>query len=311
MDTSFLSFAVLSFLAIVLFLEGAYLFWNSRHGAVVRRMDERVRALSASGSVEVRQLSILKQRLLSDSPLMTRLLQAGVSWSIARFLTYMLVGAATGLAVGMMLHVPVLIACAMAVGCALLPLFIVRRRRGKRVAKLERQLPEAADLIARALRAGHSFPAALGMAGDELPDPLGGEFRLAFDEINYGVSMNDALLNMVSRVPVDDLRYFVIAVLIQREAGGNLAEILGSISGIIRERLKLLGKVRVLSAEGRLSAWILGVLPFAIVGLLSILNPVFISVFWTDPVGEKLAGVALAMMALGVLWMRKVVRIRV
>ncbi len=135
---------------------------------------------------------------------------------------------------------------------------ILRRKRSKRVLQLERQLPDAADLIGRALRAGHSFPAALGMVGEELPNPLGGEFALAFDEINYGVSMNDALLNMVNRVPVDDLRYFVIAVLIQREAGGNLAEILGSISSIIRERLKLLGKVRVLSAEGRLSAWILG-----------------------------------------------------
>jgi tight adherence protein B len=211
----------------------------------------------------------------------------------------------------MLLHAPALVACAMAAGFALLPFAIVRRRRGKRVAKLERQLPDAADLIASALRAGHSFPAALGMAGEELPEPLGGEFRLAFDEISYGVSMNDALLNMVSRVPVGDLRYFVIAVLIQREAGGNLAEILGNISSIIRERLKLLGKVRVLSAEGRLSAWILGVLPFAIVGLLSVLNPAFIGVFWRDPVGMKIAGIAIAMMAFGILWMRKVVRIRV
>jgi tight adherence protein B len=116
---------------------------------------------------------------------------------------------------------------------------------------------------------------------------------------------------MVSRVPVEDLRYFVIAVLIQREAGGNLAEILGSIAGIIRERLKLLGKVRVLSAEGRLSAWVLGVLPFAILGLLTVLNPGYISVFWTDPAGVQLAGVAITMMLFGILWMRKVVRIHI
>jgi tight adherence protein B len=172
-------------------------------------------------------------------------------------------------------------------------------------------LPDAADLIGRALRAGHSFPAALGMVGQELPEPLGGEFALVFDEINYGVSMSDALLNMVSRVPVEDLRYFVIAVLIQREAGGNLAEILGSIASIIRERLKLLGKVRVLSAEGRLSAWVLGILPFAILGLLSVLNPDYIKVFWEDPAGPQIAGVAITMMLFGILWMRKVVRIRV
>ena len=132
-----------------------------------------------------------------------------------------------------------------------------------------------------------------------------------FDEINYGVSMNDALLNMVSRVPVEDLRYFVIAVLIQREAGGNLAEILGSISSIIRERLKLLGKVRVLSAEGRLSAWVLAVLPFALLALLTALNPGYISVFWKDPAGVQLAGVAITMMLFGILWMRKVVRIHI
>jgi len=188
---------------------------------------------------------------------------------------------------------------------------ILRHNRSRRVLQLERQLPDAADLIARALRAGHSFPAALGMVGEELPEPLGGEFALVFDEINYGVSMNDALLNMVNRVPVDDLRYFVIAVLIQREAGGNLAEILGSISGIIRERLKLLGKVRVLSAEGRLSAWILAVLPFAILGALSVLNPGYISLFWKDPAGVQLAAVALTMMLFGIMWMRKIVRIHI
>lgn len=149
------------------------------------------------------------------------------------------------------------------------------------------------------------------MVGEELPEPLGGEFALVFDEINYGVSMNDALLNMVNRVPVDDLRYFVIAVLIQREAGGNLAEILGCISNIIRERLKLLGKVRVLSAEGRLSAWILGLLPFVVMGVLSLLNPGYIKVFWTDPIGIRLAVSALTMMLFGILWMRKVIRIRV
>jgi tight adherence protein B len=144
-----------------------------------------------------------------------------------------------------------------------------------------------------------------------LPNPLGGEFRIAFDEINYGVSMNDALLNLVNRVPVDDVRYFVIAVLIQREAGGNLAEILGNIAGIIRERLKLLAKVRVLSAEGRLSAWILGLLPFIVIAALSVLNPSYCKVFWEDPTGQQIAGLGLGMMFFGILWLRKTVRIHV
>ncbi|MFM0739337.1 type II secretion system F family protein [Paraburkholderia xenovorans] len=325
MNTSFIGFAVLAFLAIVLLIEAAYLFWNSHHGTSVKRMDERFRALSAGGVISSEKLSILKQRMLSESPFVTRLLlrvprvhaldrqlqQSGLDWSVARFAAYTLLCALAGAMTGFMLAAPALLTATAVVAAALLPATLLRRKRAKRVLQLERQLPDAADLIARALRAGHSFPAALGMVGEELPQPLGGEFAIVFDEINYGVSMNDALLNMVNRVPVDDLRYFVIAVLIQREAGGNLAEILGSISGIIRERLKLLGKVRVLSAEGRLSAWILGVLPFAIVALLSLLNPDYVSVFWTDPAGMQLAGGSIAMMLFGILWMRNVVRIRI
>ena len=325
MNTSFIGFAVLAFLAIVLLIEAVYLFWNSRHGTAVKRMDERLRALSAGGNVGKEQMSILKQRLLSESPFVTRLLlrvprvhtldrqlqQAGMRWSVARFATYTLLCAVAGAVLGFLMQVPAVVMAVLAGVLSLLPMMVLRRKRAKRVLQLERQLPDAADLIARALRAGHSFPAALGMVGEELPDPLGGEFALAFDEINYGVSMNDALLNMVNRVPVEDLRYFVIAVLIQREAGGNLAEILGCIAGIIRERLKLLGKVRVLSAEGRLSAWVLGVLPFAILGLLSVLNPGYITVFWKDPAGVQLAGIAITMMLFGILWMRKVVRIHI
>jgi tight adherence protein B len=149
------------------------------------------------------------------------------------------------------------------------------------------------------------------MVGDEMPQPLGGEFKLAFDEINFGASMSDALQNMVARVPLDDLRYFVIAVLIQREAGGNLAEILGNISNIIRERLKLLGKVRVLSAEGRLSAWILCLMPFVLGGVITMINPGLMRVFWTDATGMQLASAAMTFMLFGVFWSRKIVRIHV
>ncbi|ACC74403.1 type II secretion system F family protein [Paraburkholderia phymatum] len=326
MDTTLLAFAVLGFVAIVLLIEGLYVFWNSRHGPVVKRMDARIRAMSAGGHVSGEQMSILKQRLLSESPTFTRVLmrvprvhlldlylqQSGLPWSVGRFVGYSAASAFGGLLFGMGgMRLPVVLALPVAGGAALLPLVYLRSRRAKRVVQLERLLPDAADLIARALRAGHSFPAALGMVADELPQPLGGEFRIAFDEINCGVSMNDALMNLVSRVPVDDVRYFVIAVLIQREAGGNLAEILGNIATIIRERLKLLAKVRVLSAEGRLSAWILGLLPFIVIAALSVLNPGYCKVFWEDETGQKIAGVALSMMALGVLWLRKTVRIRV
>lgn len=325
MDTSLLCFAVLGFLAVVLLLESVFLLWNNKHGRATKRVTERVRAMSASGAVNSAQLSILKGRMLSESPWLTRLLmalprvntldrfllQSGLGWSVGRLVTLMGIAAVLGWFITLVLHAPGLLLAIAFVGAGLMPLAYVRHCRAKRIVQLESQLPEAADLIARALRAGHAFPASLGMVADELPNPLGGEFRLAFDEISYGVSLNDALLNMVSRVPVDDLRYFVIAVLIQREAGGNLAEILGNISSIIRDRLKLLGKVRVLSAEGRLSAWILICLPFVVLGALSFLNPGFAHVFFDDPAGRKIGVVGLAMMGLGMVWMRKIIRIHV
>ncbi|MBZ0093767.1 MAG: type II secretion system F family protein, partial [Sulfuricella sp.] len=159
--------------------------------------------------------------------------------------------------------------------------------------------------------AGHAFSGALKMVGDEMPEPVAGEFRITFDELNYGISLQDALQNMATRVPSDDLRYFVIAVLIQRETGGNLTELLDSISALIRARLKLMGTIRVLSAEGRLSAWILGLLPFIMAVVLNIINPKFMSVLWIDPTGLKVVWIMLVMMVVGVFWMRRVIRIHV
>jgi tight adherence protein B len=194
---------------------------------------------------------------------------------------------------------------------AALPFLHLLRARGARLRRIEEQLPEAADFIARALRAGHSFTNVLHMVGAELPEPLAGEFRHTHEEINYGVPMNEALQHLATRIPLTDLRYLVIAVLIQRESGGNLAEILGNISRIIRSRLHLLGQVRVLSAEGRLSAWILGMLPFGVTALMALTNRAYISVLWTEADGRRLVGYGLIMLALGALWLRRVVRIRV
>jgi tight adherence protein B len=198
-----------------------------------------------------------------------------------------------------------------ALGISTLPFLYIVGKRHKRMRKIEQQLPEVLDLISRALKAGHALPSGLQMAGDETPDPIGKEFRIVHDEVNYGVAVPTALMNLATRVPSTDMRYFVIAVLIQRETGGNLTELLGGISALIRERLKLLGKVRVLSAEGRMSAWILGLLPFVVGGVINLINPKFMSVLWTDPMGLKLIYATLVMMALGALWMRKIIQIRV
>ncbi|MCO5398540.1 type II secretion system F family protein [Ralstonia soli] len=325
MNEIFYAFAILLFVAVVLCIEGVYQWWNSTHGPEAKRIDERIRALSAGGHVGQEQLSILKKRLLSESPWFQRWLmslprvsaidrwleQSGSPWSVAQLLGYSTLTALCVLALGVWLQIPMIIMVLAALAACTLPALYIVRRRHKRLKQLEAQLPDAVDMIARALRAGHSFSSALGMVGQEIKAPMGPEFRITFDEINYGVPLDEALTNLAMRVPVNDLRYFVIAVLIQRESGGNLAEILDTIGKLVRERLKLYDKVRVLSAEGRLSAWILGLLPFCTAGLILLINPGFMKILWEDPIGVKMICVALFNMVLGIFWMRKIIRIRV
>src|SRR6202007_3264547 len=136
--------------------------------------------------------------------------------------------------------------------------------RSRRLLQLQHQLPEAMDLVTRALRAGHSFSSGVQMIAEEMANPIANEFRIVADEVNFGVSLQQALTNLSERIPLTDLRYFVVSVLIQRDSGGNLTEVLGTLRSLIRERLKLLARVRVLSSEGRLSAWILGMMPFGL-----------------------------------------------
>ena len=325
MNEIFYAFAILLFAAVVLCIEGVYQWWNNYHGPEAKRVDARIRALSAGGHVGTERLSILKKRLLSESPQFQRWLmslprvsmvdrwleQSGSSWSVAQLLGYTVLIGVGVLAVGALLPVPFGVVTACALLASALPVLHIASLRRKRLKKLEAQLPDAVDMIARALRAGHSFASALGMVGQEIKEPMGPEFRTAFEEINYGVPLDEALTNLAKRVPVNDLRYFVIAVLIQRESGGNLAEILDTIGNLVRERLKLYDKIRVLSAEGRLSAWILGLLPFCTAGMILIVNPDFMKVLWTDPMGLKMIGLALFNMVMGLIWMRKIIRIRV
>ncbi|AOK19065.1 pilus assembly protein TadB [Burkholderia cepacia] len=325
MDPIFYAFVILLFVAVVLAFEGLYQWWNARHGVAAKRIEARIRSMSAGGNVQQERLSILKKRMLDESKPFDRLLmamprvhaldlllqQSGMSWSVAKLVGMSLALPPLALAALSFTTLPFPVAVLAALPTGVLPLLFVMRNRGRRMRKLERQLPDICDMIARALRSGHSFTSTLGMVGDEFPDPMGGEFRVTFDEVNYGVSLHDALMNLATRVPVQDLRYFVIAVLIQRETGGNLAELLDSIAALIRERFKLFDKVRVLSAEGRLSAWILGLLPFAAAGAMMLLNREFLSVLWEDPAGIKLVVSTLVSMAFGVLWMRRIIRIRV
>lgn len=180
-----------------------------------------------------------------------------------------------------------------------------------RMERFQRQLPEALDLVGRALKAGHAFTGALRMIADECDDPIGPEFAKTLDEINYGLSVDEAMLNLLARVDCPDLKFFVVSVGIQRESGGNLTEIVGNISNLIRERYKLAGKVKTLSAEGKLSALILILLPFAVGLIIYVLNPDYMSVLWHKDLGRMaLMGAGLSMLK-GVFWIRRMVNIQV
>lgn len=323
MDVLFYSFVVFLFAAVILLIEGVWLWWSSTHGKAAQRVARRLQVMSGGTGRSGERISILKQRrfsshdgldrLLHGIPVLQRLdtllVQAGSKLAIDRFLGCSLVAMLLAQLAAARCPLP------LRIGFALLalatPWMLVRRARTRRLRRIEHQLPDAADFIARALRAGHSFTNVLQIVGNELPEPLSGEFRIAREEINYGVPMGEALHNMAARIPLTDLRYLIIAVLIQRESGGNLAEILGNISQLIRGRLKLAAQVRVLSAEGRMSAWILGLLPFAVSLVLLVVNPNYVSMLWTDPTGVRLLWYAAGMILFGVLWLRKIIRIRI
>jgi tight adherence protein B len=325
MDILFYAFVVFLFAAIILGIEGVYLWWVGAHGAAAQRVARRLQLMSGGAGRTGERISILKQRRFSHHELVDRLLhriafahridqlllQSGKNWSVESFLLCSGAALLAGIFLVARWPMPLPLQAGVALLFALVPLTLVRRARVRRLARIEEQLPEAADFVARALRAGHSFTNVLQIVGNELSEPLSGEFRIAREEINYGVPMSEALHNMAARIPLTDLRYLIIAVLIQRETGGNLAEILGNISQIIRGRLKLAAQVRVLSAEGRMSAWILGLLPFGVAAVLLLINPDYIKPLWTDPAGIRMLWYALVMITFGVIWLRKVIRIRI
>lgn len=319
-----LLFGALVFAAALLLSAGLYLLWRGMRNRAPGRLAQRVRNASGGDAGGGTVLSISKRRLLSQQPLLQQLLerlppagaldrlllQAGSGQTVAQVLGWSVLAMLAGLAAGALLGLALALQLGLGALGAALPCWRLLRARQRRLARIEQQLPEALDLMGRSMRAGHAFPTALKMVGDELRVPLGSEMRIVFDEVNFGVAMGDALGNLASRVPSTDLRYFVVAVLIQRETGGNLAELLGRISAIIRDRLTLLGEIRTLSAEGRMSAWILSLMPFAVALMMQLSSPDFLRLLYTDPGGRKMLTMALVMMGLGILVIRKVTRIR-
>ena len=270
-------------------------------------------------------VNVRKQDALSTIPLLNRLLvsleiapklrdllaQANLNWPLGRlvllsvtcwlvpaWLVYLKTGAA-------------IVSLVFGLVCGTLPLGYVFFKRGKRFDDFEKGLPAALDLIVSALRSGHSLISALGLVAKEIPDPIGREFRICFDEQNYGLELRTAMQNLTNRVPIQDVQMMVTAILIQKETGGNLAEVLDRCGHIIRERFQLKREIRTKTAQGRLTGWVLSAMPAGLGFLLYLMRPDTMRLLWTRPLGLKMLYIGLGMMVVGGLIIRKIVRVRV
>jgi tight adherence protein B len=269
--------------------------------------------------------SILREKYLHELPPWERALEklpwmAGITDMIEQagysMLAHRLVLLAGGLAVvgaaaGWVFTHHALAALVAAVIAGALPFLHVSRARSQRLLKIEEQLPEAVDMMKRALRAGHPFSGSIKLVSEELEAPLGKEFATTFADLNYGNDVRRAMLGLLQRVPSVPVMALVTSVLVQKETGGNLAEILGQISNVIRGRFKLERKIRTLSAEGRLSAWILALVPIVLFGIITLTTPDYLPTLTESDIGKKLVAFGAVSGVIGILWIRRIIRIDV
>ena len=295
-----------------------------------RRLQQRLQEVGSIGAQPADSdgevpTDIVKQRLRGPLPGLDRLLassgrgsgfgrwleQSGVRLSPSAVVMIVAgCGIAGGLVAALLVRQP-MVSLAIGAVAATIPVLVLKQKRTARLRRFEEHFPEALDLISRAVRAGHGFTAGLKMAAEELEDPVGPEFRKTFDEQNFGLPLKDALANLSERVPLLDVRFFSTAVLIQRETGGNLAEILENLANVVRERFKILRQVRVHSAHGRFTAWVLMALPVGLCFALSVINPEYMNLLFEESMGQKMIVVAVTMQVVGYLWIKRVIKIEV
>lgn len=321
MIISFLVFVFALFLVL-----GAYLL--ATHGTDKKRarLQKRLNdALLHSAQTEDIDVLLARNELMSEIPMVNRTLiniqaalqlkkmldQADLHITPSRLLMFSFMAGMLGaLAASVVtVFIPLMILAGMA--CAAIPLIHVWWRRKKRFDSFLEQLPDALDLISRALSAGHAFSEALHMVSLEMPEPIATEFRKAYEEQNLGLSLKLALENLTQRIPLLDLKMCVTAVLIQRETGGNLAEILEKVSYTIRERFRIMGDLKTLTTSSRMSAWLLCGLPMFVALAVTVMNPDYMSVLWKDPRGHYLIAAALFLQITGMLIVRKILNIKI
>jgi tight adherence protein B len=276
-----------------------------------REPDEELALLRDEQLSKIPAFDNLLRRSARVSAVQDSLLQAGMKLRAGNFLVLCVIcGAAAGIATLLWSKNPAIAWAALVIG-AFIPYAVVSYRRQKRFEKIEELFPEAIDTVARAVRAGHAFTTALEMISNEVSEPLAGEFRKLYEEQKFGMPVRDALMNLTERVPLVDVKFFVTAVMLQRETGGNLAEILDNLSYVIRERFKIQRQVRVHTAQGRLTMALLMAMPPAVVAILAVFSPEFVRPLFYDPIGHTLLVVSLILQTIGYFVIRKIIKIQV
>jgi tight adherence protein B len=303
----------LTFVAVIALVMGAYWLFVIRPERVAQRALEK--RLLPPDPVKKRRLAVTKSELAADNgpaifePLRSLILQSGLTLTVATLLFFCwLSGFVVGLAIWMSTRTLMFAMGGGTVALAI-PYMWVKHKASSRMWKFEEQFPEAIDLIARALRAGHAFPTGLMMVADEIGAPVGPEFKLLYDRQNFGMPFPEALRAFAKRVPVLDARFFVTAVLTQREAGGNLSGVLDNLSAVIRERFKIKRQISVISAHGRMTAGVLMGLPPLVAVAQGVIAPENAKLLFTDPLGQNMLIGAVVLQTIGMLIIRKIIQI--
>ncbi len=312
------------FLCILFLIQGLFLFFGGSEKKREKRIKERLRF---EGELEKRaeMASLLKTDALPQASWKDRLfqkisqlfkleellLQAAIPWQAKEVaMVCIIIGLGTGTYGGLRFG-PSGCLLGFVIGAILFPYSFLVLKKRLRLKKFEKQLPEALGLMARSLKAGHSFPVAMQLVAEEMPNPIGIEFFKTFKEYSYGLDFKEVMQNLYRRNQLKDLKFFITAILIQRETGGNLVEILEKISSLIRERFKLVNHIKALTAEGRLSGLILMGMPIGIGFIIYRLNPGYISLLWTHPLGYKMLVTAIFFQIVGMLVIQKIVNVKV
>ena len=321
-----MSIAIACFVGVLSLLLGAYWFFVLRaETAAQRTLSRRLNPTRAVARLsEASLLNELKPNSTlpvlacafgrfgsAVRPVERMIERSGYSVSLGQIVLSSAFAAVLGAAAAWQLTQQVLLAVGAFLLLGITPFMFLRHAASRRLAKFEEQFPEAIDLIARALRAGHAFTTGLGMVADDVEEPVRTEFRLLHDRQNYGMPLPDALKSLAVRVPLLDARFFATAVLTQRESGGNLSEVLDGLSKLIRERFKLKRQVRTLSAHGRITGWVLAALPIALAGLMFVISPEHIGLLFTDPLGVRMIVAAGVLQVIGFIAMQRIVNIEI